>query len=220
MKTLESIIFNVEHGFCFFIKSPNNYGLLIDCGSREYFSPIKWIRKNYNIGNGNIKYFERRRIAEFCLTHLHLDHFDDIGSLTKVEKPKHFTRDKKILPYLDKKINAEQDKTKKTVMKKLKEFSDRYDQKITSDVDWGFDFFEYGQISLSDAKNVSSSDDKIINNRSYIIGVGYAGKKILFPGDIEVEGWACAFENSNIVSILKNTNFFMRHFFLDKIFCK
>lgn len=37
MKNLECIIFNVDHGFAAFIKSPNNYGLMIDCGSRVKF---------------------------------------------------------------------------------------------------------------------------------------------------------------------------------------
>ncbi len=209
MKTLECIIFNVDHGFCSFIKSPNDYGLLIDCGSREYFSPIKWIKGNYNIGNANIKYFERRRIAEFYLTHLHLDHFDDIGSLTDENKPKHFTRDKKIFPFLDKKISVEKDASSKALMQRLKKFSEEYSQDITNIVDWGFEYFDYDKISLKDAEQISPSDDKIINNRSFIISIKYAGMKILFPGDIEVEGWNVALTYPKIREIIKDTDFFI-----------
>jgi len=49
MRCLECILFNVQHGLCAFVKSPTGYGLLIDCGSRGKFSPIKWIRGEYNV---------------------------------------------------------------------------------------------------------------------------------------------------------------------------
>lgn len=76
-------------GFSAFIKSPNNYGLLIDIGAKSLFSPNKWLRKNYNSSKGNIKYF-RRRNAKAIITHLHYDHFEDIRSVLKnsVDKPK------------------------------------------------------------------------------------------------------------------------------------
>ena len=76
-------------------------------------------------------------------------------------------------------------------------------------MDWGFDFFDYRQISYKEAEAVNSNRDKIINNRSYFIGIGYCGKKILIPGDIEKEGWEKVFHHEPIREILKNTNFFV-----------
>lgn len=210
MKSLECIIFNVEHGFCAFVKSPNGYGLLIDCGSRDLFCPIKWARKHYNLGENTITYFQGRRIAECIISHLHADHFDNVGSLTGVEKPKHLIRDKSTLPLIDQKINDEKvEEHRKEILKQFKKFQADYDQLVKDKVDWGFDFFEYDQISYKDAREVSESDDKLINNRSFIVAVSYAGHKILFPGDIEVEGWKKALELSRIKKILSNTNFFV-----------
>lgn len=209
MQKLECIIFNVEHGFCSFIKSPNNYGLLIDCGSRPYFSPVKWVKGHYNIGNSNIQYYDMRRIAEAIITHLHLDHFDDVGSLEDTEKPKNLLRDKQTLRFIDKKIEKEKDERTKVILKSFKKFQEDYNKDIDDKIEWGFDFYEHSQISYDDAEEISSSDDKIINNRSFIVGIGFAGKKILIPGDIEVEGWKKAFGYDTIKKILKGTNFFV-----------
>ena len=57
--------------------------------------------------------------------------------------------------------------------------------------------------------DISKDRDKIINNRSYIIGIEYAGNKILIPGDIETEGWEKAFNSAYIQDILARTNFFI-----------
>ncbi len=211
MKQLECIIFNVEHGFCAFIKSPNDYGLMIDCGGREYFSPIRWVRQNYNYGNGNIKYHEGRRIAEMIITHLHVDHFSDIGSFVKQEdQPKILLRDKQTMKFIDEKISEEEDgSSQQQILKQFKKFQSSYTVDVDTPVDWGFDQYKYSQISNSDAEVISKDRDKIINNRSYIIGIEYAGRKILFPGDIETEGWEKAFNSSYMRDILDGTDFFV-----------
>jgi hypothetical protein len=211
-KQLECTIFNVEHGFCAFIKSPNNYGLMIDCGKRNGFSPIKWVRWVYNYGNGNIAYHQDRRIAELIITHLHEDHFTDVGSFFKnlEDRPKILLRDKETLKFIDEKIREIPDENpKKEILQQFKRFQKEYDRDVEKKVDWGFDFFDYRQLSYNDAEAINSNRDKIINNRSYIIGIGYAGKKILIPGDIEKEGWGKAFQDNSIRKILEGTNFFV-----------
>ena len=142
MKKLECIIFNVEHGFCSFIRSPNDYGLLIDFGSREFFSPIKWIRGNYNFGKKNICYFSGRRIAKAIITHLHMDHFSDVGSLVNDDKPKQLLRDKSTLHFIEEKIKSENNDSLKKVLQTFKTFEKEYTEPITEEVDWGFEFFD------------------------------------------------------------------------------
>jgi beta-lactamase superfamily II metal-dependent hydrolase len=209
MKNLECIIFNVEHGFSAFIKSPNDFGLLIDCGRKQNFSPIKWLRSNYNYGNKNIQYFEGRRIAKLIITHLHADHLNDIGHLEETEKPKHLLRDKKTLKYVDKKIEAKPKDESTKALRDYKAFEKEYTKDIDVEVEWGFDFFSSENLTLEEAQGVSSADDKIINNRSYITVIGYAGKKILFPGDIEVEGWQKALAKKSIKNMIRGINFFI-----------
>jgi beta-lactamase superfamily II metal-dependent hydrolase len=216
MKALECIVFNVEHGFCAFIKSPNDYGLLIDCGSSENFSPIKWIKEHYNKGIGNIIYFKGTRVARCIITHLHIDHFSDVGAFEVFDakpkrlEPKRLTRDKKALSILDRKIATEKNTEVKEVIEKFMRFQKQYTEPAEDEIDWGFDFFEWRQISLEAARDVSANnDDKFLNNRSYIVSIGYAGYKILFPGDIEVEGWRKAMEDSKFKGLFKNTDFFI-----------
>jgi hypothetical protein len=211
MKQLECIIFNVEHGFCAFIKSPNNYGLMIDCGGRENFSPIKWIRQHYNYGKGNIQYHQGRRIAEMIITHLHMDHFSDIGSfVNREDRPKILLRDRRTLKFIDEKIEEEKEgSSQQKVLKQFKKFQSSYTLDVEKKVDWGFDFFKHSQISYKDAEDISKDRDKIINNRSYITSIEYAGRKILFPGDIETAGWDKAFNSSYLLDILEGTDFFV-----------
>jgi len=184
---------------------------MIDCGSRQFFSPIKWARNHYNLNHNNIRYFEGRRIAELIISHLHADHFRDVGSfyLNKRDKPKHLYRDKESLKFIDQKVKEEKDPKRRRVLTQFKKFQASYNQNITKEVDWGVDFFDIRRISYSDAEDISSNRDKIINNRSYIVGIEYAGKKILFPGDIEKEGWEKAFSYQSIREILAGTDFFV-----------
>lgn len=209
MKSLECIIFDVEHGFSAFIKSPNDYGLLIDCGRKQNFSPIKWIRSNYNFNNSNIQYFERRRIAKLIITHLHADHLTDVGHLIDTEEPKHLLRDKKTIKYIDQKIEAKPNDESTKILRDFKAFQNKYTEDIDKDVDWGFDYYSSKTLSIEDAQKISTSEDKIINNRSFITVIGYAGGKILFPGDIEVEGWEKALTYKSIKESLKGINFFV-----------
>ena len=213
MKSLVCTVFNVEHGLCVFVKSPNGYGLLIDCGSRSEFSPIKWIRKHYNVNTPGFQYYEGRQYAEMVVTHLHHDHFSDIGSFKdKNDKPKTLTRDKETLKFLEEKMNEAKEKgDSKQIddIQKFLDFSNDYSQDVDKTPDWGFDSYERYQLPYSRAEKVSSGRENIINNRSYIVSVGYAGKKIMVPGDMEVDGWEEALGDTKLKSVLSETDFFV-----------
>lgn len=212
MKSLECTIFNVDHGFCAFVKSPNEYGLLIDCGGKVDFSPVKWIKQNYNPGKQNIRYYEKRRIAECLITHLHADHFSDVNSfdLFKVEKPRRLYRDKTSLPIIDSKIkDSGYDSRKTDILRRFRLFEKEYTNPIEGKVPWGFEYIAYERLTETVARKVSSTDDKYINNRSYLLSIGFAEKKILFPGDMEVEGWKQIVADEKYNELLANTSFFI-----------
>jgi len=214
MKCLKCIIFNVDHGFCAFVKSPNGYGLLIDCGSRPRFSPIKWLRGHYTVDTPGFRFFDGCRFAKCIISHLHADHFDDIASFYKdrKDKPKILTRDKKIIKFLDDKIRECEKKGKKKkaeVLRTFKKFSDEYDQDVKKQPDWGFDEFKTYQLSLADAENINEDREKVINNRSFLIGIKYAGSKILIPGDMEADAWKKAFDSERFEDVVEGTNFFV-----------
>jgi len=167
MKSLVCTIFNVEHGLCVFVKSPNGYGLLIDCGSRTSFSPIKWIRGKYNVNTPGFQYYEGRQYAEMIVTHLHHDHFSDMGSFKKtVDKPKTLTRDKKTLEFLEEKINEAKESGDERQVEEIQtflDFSETYTEDVETEPDWGFDYYDRYQLPYSRAEEVNSGREHIIN---------------------------------------------------------
>lgn len=219
MSELICTIFNVEHGFCAFVRSPNKYGLLIDCHSRANFSPIKWIRKTYHIDssdNPKIKYYKGKRFALCIVTHMHSDHFHDVGSFDKKQDgPKQLRKDDKTLKFIDEMIDemikdgakGAEGRRKLQALRKFKKFCAAYTEDDTT-VDWGFELSTH-QLSYSDADDVSDGSSHLINNRSYVIAIEFAGKKILIPGDIEAEGWEKALENENFQKLVAGTDFFV-----------
>lgn len=215
MKSLECIVFNVEHGLCVFVRSPNGYGLLIDCGSRAKFSPIKWIRGNYNVNTPDFEYDESegRQYAEMIVSHLHTDHFSDIGSFkNQKDKPETLRRDKKTLKYIEEKIaeaKEDEDNEQIEVLETFLKFSDSYTEDVDHVPDWGFDYYDRYQLPFNKAEEVDSDREKIINNRSFIIGIEYAGQKIMIPGDIEVGGWEEALKSKKLQEVLSGTTFFV-----------
>lgn len=215
MKNLKCIVFDVEHGFCAFVKSPNGYGLLVDCGSRDRFSPIKWIRHEFNVQTPgfHFQYYEGRQYAECVITHLHADHFDDVGSFkNKNDEPKTLVRDKRTMKFLDEKITEAYDEDQAASVKVLedfKKFSDKYTENVKQKPDWGFDSYRRYQLPFDKAEEVNANREKIINNRSYILALSYAGKKILIPGDIEVPAWKEALKDKSLQDLLSTTTFFI-----------
>jgi len=213
VKSLKCIVFNVEHGLCVFVKSPVGYGLLIDCGSRDKFSPIKWIRGKYNVNTPGFKYYNGRQYAEMVVTHLHADHFSDIGSFkNRNDRPKTLARDKRTLTFIEEKIaeaKEDEDDAKLDILEEFLKFSDAYTEDVDVEPDWGFDLYERYQLPYNRAEKVDADREKIINNRSFVIGIGYAGKKIVIPGDIEVGGWDEALDDKNLQDVIAETNFFV-----------
>ena len=192
---------------------PERVRELIDCGSRTNFSPIKWIRGKYNVNTPGFQYYEGRQYAEMIVTHLHHDHFCDIGSFKKTaDKPKTLTRDKKTLKFLEEKINEAKESGDERRVEEIQaflDFSEGYTEDVDTEPDWGFDYYDRYQLPYSRAEKANSGREHIINNRSFIIGIEYAGKKILVPGDMEVEGWEEALNDKKLKEVLSGTNFFV-----------
>lgn len=213
MRTLECTIFNVEHGLCIFVRSPNGYGLLIDCGSRSRFSPIKWIRRNYNVNTPDFRYYEGRQYAEMIITHNHHDHFSDIGSFkSDADKPRTLSRDKETLKFLEEKLHEAKetgDDRKLDDIQAYLDFSSGYTEDVENEPDWGFDMLKRYRVPYSVADRVSAGRDNVINNRSSVVGIGFGGKKILIPGDIEIAGWNEVLNSSVGRATIENTDFFV-----------
>ena len=74
------IIYNVEHGSCCHIITPNNKHILIDVGSKTDASIIDHINRKYFFGHGG-------NIDELIITHPHEDHIYDLPKMNQVLPP-------------------------------------------------------------------------------------------------------------------------------------
>lgn len=81
---LRIILFDVEHGFCAFIRTPTGYTLLVDCGKAPNFSPVEYIRKHELAGTAP---FNGHQLTKLIVTHPHEDHIEDIARLVRDMPP-------------------------------------------------------------------------------------------------------------------------------------
>jgi beta-lactamase superfamily II metal-dependent hydrolase len=61
------ILFDVEHGFCAFIRTPHHHTILIDCGKGPNFSPTEYLLQNGI----------HAPISKLIVSHAHEDHIED-----------------------------------------------------------------------------------------------------------------------------------------------
>src|SRR5258708_21230737 len=72
------IIFDVDHGFCAFVKSRTGRTLMIDCGRKGNFSPVVYVI-DHELGG--------QRLTQLVVTHPHDDHIGDIEAVTSKLPP-------------------------------------------------------------------------------------------------------------------------------------
>jgi len=199
MKKLRIIIFKVEHGFCSFIKTPNNYTILIDCGATESFSPIKYILDNEL---NDVSLYNNRKLTRFILTHPHDDHLTDIERLKNELPPAIILRQKYV--WGDVKVSEDGDYEKLDTYVELQEI---YNTPIVNPPDWGMDLGHGAYFSPEEAKKIDAN--KFINNSSIPTILKYSNFKIIFPGDLEKAAWLELLKKQNFKEGIKGGSFFV-----------
>jgi len=203
MTELRVIIFDVEHGFCAFLKSPTGRTLLIDCGKKSKFSPIKYLIDNElpDCADEEPFYF-----TKFILSHPHGDHVEDIENL-KTYKPRIISRQS------DYDWEAVEEANTISGMKKVnsyKNWQKNYDEKAPQ-IDWGFDIYQSDYLTPSEAKSLEEST--MVNNSSIPVIVNFRGtqhsEKFLFAGDLEEKGWKELLKRKSFKEKIKGTDFFI-----------
>ena len=94
---MKIIFYDVEHGSCCHIITPNGKHILIDVGSKSDSSIVDYINRKYYFGCGG-------NIDELIITHPHEDHIYDLPKLYRVLPPRVLYRPKAafdIVPTLD-----------------------------------------------------------------------------------------------------------------------
>ena len=205
MGDLSVTIFDVEHGFCAFVKSPTGRTLLIDCGRKNNFSPIQYIVDNEltdTVKEGE-HYF-----TKFILSHPHGDHLEDIEMLKKYP-PRVVFRQKS---YDWNKVKEVNTKSGAMSVDSYKTWGVYGDYTGTPDpINWGFDLYHSDYLTPSEAKKLEET--KMVNNSSIPVIITYQGteyqEKFLFAGDLEVKGWQKLLELKSFRDAIRNTDFFI-----------
>lgn len=179
-------IFNVEHGNCALIESPNNQHILIDCGhnNETNFYPSSYLEAK---GIQNLHHL--------IISNLDQDHISDIEQIYEKFKPRVITRNKTI----DKQFlyRVKDDITPQ--MQKYIEMHENYTTPVTLDYEgMSINFFSHDEKKFDDT-----------NNLSLVTFLSYNGIKIIFPGDLEKEGWKELLLNKNFIEHLKDVNIFV-----------
>lgn len=79
-------IFNVGRGFSSFVKTPDNYGMMIDCGSTEGSRPFQDIIAPHFLDLVD-RVDRKTSLAQVIVTHPHSDHCMEIESVLQAGKP-------------------------------------------------------------------------------------------------------------------------------------
>jgi beta-lactamase superfamily II metal-dependent hydrolase len=180
------IIFDVDHGFCAFVKSPTGQTLMIDCGRKEPFSPVVYLIENELNG---------ARLTQLIVSHPHDDHIDDIEYVTSKLPPLILQRQ---LYDWEKVKEAECD------YENLDHYSAWQARYIfpAPAIDWGMDIKVF---KLTPTEAQALNQNNWINNSGLVVVVTITGttgrkfsEKFVFGADVESDGW---------IELLKNQNF-------------
>ena len=199
MGKLGILIFDVEHGFCAFVRSPNGYGLLIDCGRSEGFSPVRYLI-DYEIQH--LAPFEGHSLAKFILTHPHDDHLNDVEALAGYMRPA-------VMSYQT--YDWEEVKSGGALrgeyanLDMFSAWQESYDRQ-TKGPDWGMNLETYW---LTPRRAKELDEAKFVNNSSIVTVVEWKGFKAVFPGDLEEAGWRELLGDRNFANSIRGATLFV-----------
>lgn len=202
---LRVIIFNVERGFCGFIRSPNNYALLIDCGSSANFSPIKYILDNEI---KHVEEYEGYKLAQFICSHPHDDHISDIERLKRELKPR-IISGWRFDDWEEIKDPEEEKKDAYVNLGSYANFRDGYTQDVLTYPDWGMTLSHNLGLTESESKKINPDRLAWVNNSSIIVTLNYKGYKFFFSGDLMKDGWETLLKREPFKKALEGTRFFI-----------
>ena len=183
------IIFDVGNAACSIISSPNNYGMMIDCGSHsDKDNPVDLFNANHEwLGT---EPFETSEGVSYKLGLLHITHPDD----DHVRNAKRIKKDLK--PYLLRRRRHEEFPDEDSINKEyVEEIDDHYRGSDPETIDWGFAKNDIYSIPMQSIKQDEELSKKVRNNSSILRLVEYNTIRILFAGDMEKEGWKWLVEN-------------------------
>lgn len=173
------ILFDVDHGFCSFIRTPNGSTLLIDCGKGANFSPTKYL----------FSYEPCIPLSKLIITHPHDDHIEDFACVTSTLSPKILLAQNFNWNLIKSQSGAEShDGLDAYVARKNANFNGGF----VPDPNYGMRIESFS-LEPNHAQRISTSINSAVNNSSIVTIASFVGTKycpkLLFGGDMEQAGW-------------------------------
>lgn len=201
---LRVIIFDVEHGFSTFVKSPTGHTLMIDCGKTSDFSPVNYILKN-ELGGTVIR--NGHRLTKLIVTHPHDDHIEDIANLTSKLAPSILQRQRYDWDAI-KEPDAQSGEYEN--LDHYAVWQTKYSEPVNDEPDWGMQIETF---FLTPKDSLALDDTKYVNNSSIVTVVSFEGteftEKFLFGADVEQAGWEALLKRASFKSAVSGTDFFI-----------
>src|SRR5882724_4133836 len=183
-------IFNVGHGFCAYLRTDAQTGILFDCGHDD------------EVGFRPSRFFPSRgiqNIEKFVLGNYDHDHVSDLPNLLSVANVETFTRNRS--------IDVAQLRTLKlgsgpltNGLRTMLTLHETYVHPVR-EVDFGgveLTVFHNNYPSFSDT-----------NNLSVVSFISFDGLGIMIPGDLECAGWESLLELESFRAALQKTSLFV-----------
>lgn len=203
MPTLRVIVFDVQHGFCAFLKSPTGHTLLIDCGRGELFSPVGYIVENEL---SETVTYDGYKLTRLIVSHPHDDHIEDIETVIEKFKPAMLSRQEYDWEDI-KEPSAEEEYENLNI---YSDWQETYNQPVTQPPDWGVDI---EQFFLTPGLAKQIDEDKYVNNSSIVVVVTFNGtrfsEKFLFGADMEQAGWEELLKRDLFTKAVEGVDFYV-----------
>ena len=172
------ILFDVDHGFCAFMRTPNHHTIMLDCGKSSIFSPT-----DYLVQNGVCI-----SLSKLIVSHQHDDHIEDFPLVVTRLNPRSAAPD----------LNWEFIKSQNPLSSHesldayVSSKGSRFTGGWATDPDFGMKVESFW-LEPNRAQKISSSINAAVNNCSYVTVASVRGRddapKFVFGGDMEEAGW-------------------------------
>mgnify|MGYP006302169779 CR=1 FL=1 len=182
-------IFDVEHGACNVIQTPNDKLIMIDCGhnSTTNWRPSDWIKLN------------NLTITNLTIANIDEDHVSDLVNIDDKCSPNTIKTNWNLSPEWIEKRKKETGGIGKGVERLIYMMRNKFTGDSVT-IDYGLERTRF-------CHDTSKFDD--FNNLSMVTFIKYSNIGILFTGDIEKPAWLEFLRDKTFINCLEQTNIFM-----------
>ncbi len=183
-------IFDVEHGNCALITTPNGKHVLVDCGHNETtgFRPSSYLAALGLDGHS-------RRLTKLIVSNVDQDHISDLTNVYTALRPELLSRNK----HIDRSFLNIVKEDITDAMSSYIDMHETYTAPATPD---------FGGVTFNAFHHHPNQFDNT-NDLSMVTFVQYGPLKVVFPGDLSRAAWLEFLKNQSFVEQLNQTNVFI-----------